>query len=314
MIKTFDITEFGKHLREIREMKKWTQKDIAKEINVSLKTYGDIELGHSDPKLSVISALAHVFGGTIWDGLKRYCNSYQVTSILEKTEELIISGDSKAIRETLADFPAFKKANKLINPLELKQFNLFLKAMIERYHNTGENYGKAIKYCEKALRLKHPKFNIYSLERHGFSIFELRILFLLGACYSMLDQFEASLSISQFVLTSLDQSKNASQSEKLLVLKSYTTISYDFHMVDDVEKSFSFAQSGIDFCNTNSLSFLLPSLLMRKAVALYRMDDIEKSHDIMEMALTLFKIQEQFNAYDQYLEIVQRKYDYAKGA
>ena len=51
-------TQFGKNVRKIRISKGLTQKDLADKCGYSVRAIGDIELGHSDPRLSTMVNIA----------------------------------------------------------------------------------------------------------------------------------------------------------------------------------------------------------------------------------------------------------------
>ena len=56
---------FSEHILELRVKRGILQKDIAKEVGISLQTYQRYEYGTREPKLSALIALADYYGMTL---------------------------------------------------------------------------------------------------------------------------------------------------------------------------------------------------------------------------------------------------------
>ncbi len=54
--------KIGKKLKELRNLNKWTQEQIAEQLHICRNAYGDIELGKTDICLSRLAQLANCFG------------------------------------------------------------------------------------------------------------------------------------------------------------------------------------------------------------------------------------------------------------
>jgi transcriptional regulator with XRE-family HTH domain len=62
---------FGKRLRELREVRGWTQEELAEKAGMNWLQVGHIERGASDPKLSTIVRLARALKAEYSDLLPR---------------------------------------------------------------------------------------------------------------------------------------------------------------------------------------------------------------------------------------------------
>ena len=63
-----DVTteELGARIRELREARRWSQADLARMLDVSVRTVGNWEVGRNHPRSSM-GALREIFGSAIDD-------------------------------------------------------------------------------------------------------------------------------------------------------------------------------------------------------------------------------------------------------
>ena len=104
-----------------------------------------------------------------------------------------------------------------------------------------------------------------------------------------LNETELSNQILLFIVDVTDKSTHSSFLEKLLVIKIYTNISYNYYTMDNPNETLKYANKGIDFAQDNSLMYGLPLLYMRKGIAQLKLgipahiESIKKSLYILEV-------------------------------
>ena len=76
-----------------------------------------------------------------------------------------------------------------------------------------------------------------------------------------------------FCLKHLDESIHATLHEKLLRIKVYFNLSYNYHCLDEHEHALHVATQGIDLCNKSHLSYRLAALLYRKGIAQFHLEN-----------------------------------------
>lgn len=78
-----DYISMGKRIRKYREIKKWTQSELAEKINMTNTTISHIEVGTGKPELNTLVRIANALGVTV-DML--LCESLTVSDIPYKCE------------------------------------------------------------------------------------------------------------------------------------------------------------------------------------------------------------------------------------
>ena len=81
-----------------------------------------------------------------------------------------------------------------------------------------------------------------------------------------------SYYVLKFILKITDKSGHSSFLEKLLVLKIYSNISYNYYRKENAEETLKYSNEGIEFAHDNHLMYSLPLLYMRKGVAELRLN------------------------------------------
>ena len=61
-------------IRELREERDWTQKDVALKLNCSQQAYSYYETGHREPPINILKQLAEIFETTI-DYIVEICDN-----------------------------------------------------------------------------------------------------------------------------------------------------------------------------------------------------------------------------------------------
>lgn len=319
MIKSYDYANLGLRLREIRKDLGFTQVQVSEKIEITDRALYNIETGKNPPKIQTLEKLSALYGVNLFKELENYSSSVQITSMMNILQGHILKGEKNEIQEYLTTILDLDKDYKAINQLEIKQFNHFLLGLKFRYGNEKNHLDMAIKEIEEALTLRHEDFSVYNLNRFPLTLFELRLLFLMGACYSLKFNQELSIKVYDHILSKLDLSESAQINEKLMIIKCYSSLSYAYHLDNHFKASLNSAEDGIKYCIKHNLNFQLPFLLFRKSIALAHLKKFSTWEKYMLQSLNMLEIlgdetkyklyREQ---YDLYKEEIQEKISKAK--
>ena len=92
-----------------------------------------------------------------------------------------------------------------------------------------------------------------------------------------------------------------------MLIKLYTLISYNCHMLDEHLEALDAAENGIQLCQKHNLMENLPLLLSRKGVAMLNLK-IENYSIYLNQAVVLLEIQNNYDLANQYRSI-NKKYE-----
>lgn len=88
----------SKRLHYLRELNKLSQKDMAKKLNISIKTYVHYEYNENTPKINTLIKIADIFGVTV-DYLVGHNEKPSNLSIKQKEDIFIKEYNEKGILE-----------------------------------------------------------------------------------------------------------------------------------------------------------------------------------------------------------------------
>ncbi|HBG00749.1 MAG TPA: hypothetical protein DDW87_04130, partial [Firmicutes bacterium] len=267
MFKSFDLTKFGDHLRRIRASLGYTQEQVARASRLATDTLRRIENGEVVPRYDTLAHLSLTYKKDLLALLASYSNANDLFDLYYRFDDLIVYYDLDAFQQLsqdLEDYMNNKNAKStLVNIAAAEQFKLMLSGT--KKHYSSDNQGEFADFCA-AMRISHPGFEPELFDQYKYTEFELRILFMIATSLSH-EKAHLSNDIMLFCLKHLDESKYATLHEKLLRIKIYFNLSYNYHRIDDHQHALDVAAEGIDFCNKNYFSHYLGALLYRKGIA-----------------------------------------------
>ena len=316
MIEVIDTIALGTTLKEIRTGLKLSQKEFAEQIGLTEKSYRDIELGKRQPTLKTLFKMERVVKTDLIKYLKESHYNSQYNGILNIIDELIFAGNVDKINRITQNFSRITSKYVLVEPKELIQLKLLLKALNQIYKKTNVSFNKAIDLCIDAINVinRDQKFEISKLENFQYSLLEYRILFFIGACFNRLKNYEKSIHLSKFIIDRLSHNILDSHDSHKLIIKCYVNISYDYNMMFKDQESIKYADLGIECCKKMETFFLLYNLLFRKGASYFYLKNHEMMEKYIHESLTLLQILGKDDIYKVYLEIAQSKFNYTKSA
>ena len=161
-------------------------------------------------------------------------------------------------------------------------------------------------YSCAAMQISHPTFALELFDQFNYTQFELRILFMIASSLSY-EKMYSSNDIMLFCLKYLDESIHATSHEKLLRIKIYFNLSYNYHCIDEHEHALRVATHGINFCNQNHLSYRLAALLYRKGIAQFHLKQPDYSASL-QLAIHMLKIQDAHELAERYKQATYETY------
>lgn len=312
MIEIIDTVALGSALKESRTSQKMTQRYLAKKIGISEKTYRDIELGKREPLLRTLFSIQRVLNTDLISILEasNYCSQY--SSVLSILDDLIFKGDMNKINQVIRNFSDLKEQYVLVEPRELIQLNYLLTALLERSHGTNASINKAIGICVDAINTieREQVFSYPKLNELNYSLLEYRIIFFIGSCYSLLKDYEKSISCSKFIIERLANKNLDTENCPKLIIKSYVNLSYDYNMMFKDHQSIKYADLGIEACRKMKTNFLLYNLLFRKGASYFYLKDSVLMDKYIHQSLTLLEILGKTDLYKIYLDTACEKFHY----
>lgn len=291
MFSTYDLKEFSKRLKQIRKSLGYTQEDVVAGTGLSVETVRKLEKGTNIPKYDTIELLSLFFKIDLDEVLHQYKNSNELFKYYAQIDQYIYNAERDQLEDLIASFEAFssQENHKLIDQRVLLQLNYLFKGlqMVDVDSTEPVDLLPACEMFIKALQVCIPNYDIERWKQFKYSSVELRILFALASVYGTMRYCELSNEILTYILSALDGTSMANYMSKLLIIKAYVILSYNYHRLSDDQNALKYAEAGINFCNTHGLMSNMSALLSRKGIAMYHLNqsDYYKYLDASECLL-----------------------------
>ncbi|MBN4050993.1 MAG: hypothetical protein COA82_13520 [Alkaliphilus sp.] len=308
MFVCFELCKFGKYLKKLRESLGHSLEDVKHLSNISTATLKKIEAGRVLPRFDTLEYLSIAYKKDLLEDLKNYRYSSVFFHYYLRLDSLIIEYDLEVLKNLEKDFNKFsqshKKANLLLESSLQKQFNLLLKGISIYYSSTPTG---SLNCFIDAMNKSNPLFHLSNFRSFKYSCLELRILLLISLALVEFNRLTDSNSILKECLAQSNFDEQATFNEKLLILKTYLNLSYNFHLLDFHRDALSYAQQGIDFCNKHHISYALAALLARKGTAEYLLN-MPNYKTTLNKAVTLLSITNKKDLAHRYIKIALESY------
>lgn len=291
MFSTYDLVEFSKRLKQIRKSLGYTQEDVVAGTGLSVETLRKLEKGTSIPKYDTIERLSLYYKIDLHEVLHQYKNSRELFKYYARIDEYIYHSEREQLEELIKSFETFSQENhhNLVDPRVIKQLNYLFKGlqMVDIGSTDPLDLEPASNMFIKALEVCITDFDIQNWKVFKYSSVELRILFALASVYGTMRYCELSNEILTYILSALDGTSLGNHMNKLLIIKAYVILSYNYHRLSDDKNALKFADEGIQFCNQHGLMSNMSALLSRKGIAMYHLkqDAYNKYLDASECLL-----------------------------
>ena len=314
MMHSYQTKEFGKRLKSIRTGLNLTQQTVSEITGINIDTLRKIEQGYVIPRYDTLEILSIAYKCDLLDVFKNYRGSadlYEIYSLLDKCIVDYNPEGMEAVRKKAADLDE-KIYSEIILASEIESLKLLIDAVCMLNSSGGkfetEHMLAAKENLIASLKKHTPEFEMEKLESCRYSYFDIRILIVLSVIIMRTENSSQSNRILFFLLKITDKSANASLNEKLLVLKIYCNIAYNYYLDDKAEKTIEYAEEGIAFALDNHLMYGLPLLYMRKGIAQMILN-IEGYEDSLKKSIYTLDIQGNYKLKQIYLKVLKDKYN-----
>lgn len=311
LFSSYNLTNFGDELRRIRQKNGLSQADVNHSTGINEDTLRRIENGSVIPKYETLEILSTVYRCDLLFTLQEFRRSKHFYDYYSSVDRIIANNEIHLLDDLIFDFKEKLKNNEhldyLINPAEIRQFELFLEG-INRYNtNSSSNHNKAEHTLISALKLTNSKFNIDVFHQFKYNLLDIRILFLLGLVKERNKEIQVSIDILSFVLYYFSDNNRNSADVQNIVLKSYSNLSYNYHRLDNHNLALQYACEGINYAIKHSNMNCLYLLYARKGVAEYLLGN-NNFLDSLSKSIQILEINNQYKLAELYKKIILEKY------
>ena len=137
MFESYDLVNFGNHLRRLRKALKLTQKDVESLSGLTADALRRIENGEVVPRYDTLLYLSHTYKKDLLAVLKSYSNANELFDYYRRLEDLLVFNDMTALEQLTQEFSTYVKNNpeksSLVNGAVVNQFNLMLSGVARYY-------------------------------------------------------------------------------------------------------------------------------------------------------------------------------------
>lgn len=307
MLSSYDLTGFAKKLRTIRKSLGYSQTDVSFHTGINSDTLRRLENGLSIPRYDTLEVLSLFYK----ENLALLLDSYKISSHLsyfyDRIDYYMVNEDFKSLTKTISDFESFISNNtvNLVDHREIEQLKLFFDSLAMSYSDDSVIRRKAINNLIHAINITIPNFQLEKWENFKFNFFELRILFTIASIEGGNKNCKISNDIILNMMNYLDFSPLSKFTEKMLIVKSFCIVSYNFHRLDEHDQALEYAEKGLKYCFDQSILAYIHLLLFRKGVALYNLYDSTFTKYI-EQSIQLLLMQERNQIADSYSKHLER--------
>jgi len=301
MLSSYDLSKFSNRLKSIRKTLGYAQLEVSESTGINSDTLRRLENGLSIPRFDTLEVLSQFYKVNLILLLDSYKISSQLSYYYDLIDYYMINNDTDSITKTIQNFEENIIANEfnMVDIRDIEQLKLFFIGLKLSYQSNNEANKDSLIYLVKSLQISNPLFNIENWQRYKYNFLELRILFTIASIEGHSRNCELSNDILTMILSYLDTSKYAKHYEKVLVIKSYAIMSYNYHRLDIHEMALQYSEIGIQFCIDNSIMTYLALLLSRKGMAMYHLK-MDGYQAFILQAIELLKIQKKDSLAKEY--------------
>ncbi len=308
MLSSYDLSKFSSRLKSIRKTLGYAQLEVSESTGINSDTLRRLENGLSIPRFDTLEVLSQFYKVNLILLLDSYKISSQLSYYYDLIDYYMINNDTDSITRTIQNFEENIIVNEfnMVDIRDIEQLKLFFIGLKLSYQSNNEANKDSLSYLVKALQISNPLFNIDNWQSYKYNFLELRILFAIASIEGHNRNCVLSNEILLMILSYMDTSKYAKHYEKVLVIKSYSIMSYNYHRLDQHELALEYSEKGIQFCIDNSIMTYLALLLSRKGMAMYHLK-MDGYQSFILQAIELLKIQKNDSLAKEY-EAIALKY------
>lgn len=310
MFTSYNLGNFGAELKKLRKSLGYSQSDVQELVGVSMDTIRKIESGQVIPRYDTLESLSVAYKHDLLELLKHSRSSKILLELHDDVDYLITCFTKKdffKLKKELDKIYCSKGELSVFNICELEQFRIFIEAIKDYHENLlPEQQSSKIKLIN-ALRLTIDNFNIYKFKNYKYSYIEYRILLLLSLLIAKDKNFKLSNKILYYILENSLNKASKNNYTNFLIIKAYSNLAYNFHMLDEHQKVIELSDEGINFSLSKETIHVIHSLYYRKGIALLHLkrDDYL---DSLKAACFILKLTKKQELLELYLKITKDKY------
>lgn len=310
MFSSYNLTEFGKQLRQIRKSLGYSQNDVNALCGINRDTLRRIEGGESLPRYDTLETLSGIYKADLLDELKYYRYANRIYTYYHRLDKLIASFDLEVLNKLMQDYDEFTahQEDLLLDPVLYNQFALLLESIGAYYANDASLRQQVLEIATKSMQLSYPEFDIYNYKAYKYNLFEMRILLVMALALADERKYSRSSEILDFLLKQILKRSFAQIDDVMLTIKIYANLSYNAFILNDYKRSLQYANDGIAFCNENTNMFGLYLLYSRKGLAEFRLG-LPNYMDALSKSLHLLEIQNKFDLAHTYQKVFKERYE-----
>lgn len=307
MLSSYDLTNFSSKLKSIRKSLGFSQSEVSENTGINSDTLRRLENGLSIPRFDTLEVLSQFYK----ENLILILDSYKIDSQLSYFYDLIdyymVNEDIESISKTIKSFETFINNNTfhMVDDREINQLKLFFKGLELSIKSDKKSVAEAINVLEKSLKISIPMFKLEVWDTFKFNFLEFRILFSIASLEGFNRNCDLSNSIILYILNYLDPSPYSKFYEKMLIVKSYAILSYNYHRLDQHSLAYEYSEKGYNFCIKYSIMAYLHLLLFRKGVAMFHLG-LQGYDQYIEQSIALLTIQKNNSVAQNYIQHLEK--------
>ncbi|WP_343231683.1 helix-turn-helix domain-containing protein [Tissierella simiarum] len=259
----YNLDDFGKKVRIIRQRLNLTQKEVTLITGVNIDTLRKIENGKVIPKHETLDLMSLALKEDLNPLLLKYRidNYSEFHEMKNKIEYKLESGNFNDLEVELVNFKKLLDCNinsyfmNLINQLLLSVESVILKV-------NYADYDKSLLKLVDAMKITIPKFSLSKYKSFAYNNIELRILMNIALILDKIESTEKSLELLEFCMDMAEYNQD-------IYSKLCYNLSYTYHRLRFHEKSLYYSNLGIENCIKHKTLSYLSHLYFRKGVAEY---------------------------------------------
>lgn len=275
MFNSLNNKEFGQFLKTLRLKLSLTQAAVRDLTGINTDTIRRIEIGQVIPRYETLALLSQVYKIDLVKKFSEHRSEITLVNIYSELDKCLHNYDVDGIRHVQNSLDEnvlkSKTANKLINPIEVKQLKMYVDVLLLHFSSEMIDYNEAINKLQSALRLSIGSFSIKNFENLKYNPFELRILILYALMWSRNEHYDISNKILYFILDWISFIFPDEQIANHCLIKTHFNISYNYHMMYKYKNSLEHADLGIQTGLRLQLYAELYALYYRKFTAEYNL-------------------------------------------
>lgn len=308
MFTTYDLKQFGKFLKKLRKLNRFTQSNVKEFTGIHEDTLRKIESGLVIVKFETLEQLSSMYKIDLFEALVSFKSEDTLSFYYKSLENYILDNDVAKI-EALS-----KQLNKLdpalyalVAPKEVTQLKTFCHSLIAYYTGNAVEKHTAKNNLIHSLKETIPTFQLHHYSNYNYNFLELRVLLLIALFEAKDKHYKFSTELLLFILKHNEPLTHYNQISIKFQLSTLFNISYNYHCMNEHLQALRYSETGIKFGIEHDHLHKLYPFYYRKAIAEYHLDN-KNYHHSLEKTYALMSLLEKDSLLDLYKQITFEKY------